>query len=223
MARLVENEAQAKKMQKDIDTLEAWAKTWKMKFNVKKCKVMHVGRKNERYEYKMGGEKLEEVEEEKDLGVWTHSSMKPTTHCEKAATNANRALGLMLRSFHYRTKDTLVPLFKTFVRSRLEFGGAAWSPWTAKDEETLEAVQKRLIRSLSDVSGGTYEERLMKAGLTTLKERRARGDLIEAFKTLKGLNNVNKNEWFNISSSDVTRPTRANTVVVEGAATQKID
>ena len=36
MARLVENEAQAKEMQKDIDTLEAWAKTWKMRFNVKK-------------------------------------------------------------------------------------------------------------------------------------------------------------------------------------------
>ena len=41
MARLVENDAQAAEMQKDIDTLEAWAKTWKMRFNVKKCKVMH--------------------------------------------------------------------------------------------------------------------------------------------------------------------------------------
>ena len=223
MARLVENDAQAAEMQKDIDTLEAWAKTWKMRFNVKKCKVMHVGRKNKRYEYKMGGEQLEEVEEEKDLGVWTHSSMKPSTHCEKAAKSANRALGIMLRSFHYRTRDTLIPLFKTFVRPILEFGGAAWSPWTAKDEETLETVQKRMIRSLSDSGGGAYEDRLERAGLTTLKERRVRGDLIEAFKTLKGINKVNKDEWFDIRSSEITRPTRANTVVVEGAATPKVD
>ena len=106
MARLVGNKAQAEEMQRDIEALEAWAKTWKMRFNVKKCKVMHVGRKNERFEYRMGGEKLEEVEEEKDLGVWVHSSMKPSTHCEKAAKNANMALGMILRSFHYRTKDT---------------------------------------------------------------------------------------------------------------------
>ena len=128
-----------------------------------------------------------------------------------------------MRSFHHRTKDTLIPLFKTFVRPRLEFGGAVWSPWTAKDEETLEAVQRRLVRSLSDAGGGSYEEKLERAGLTSLKERRVRGDLIEAFKTLRGINNVNRHEWFDIRSSEVTRPTRANTVVVDGGETQRID
>ena len=48
-----------------------------MRFNVGKCKVMHVGRRNKMYEYEMVGEKLKEVEEEKDLGVWINSSMKP--------------------------------------------------------------------------------------------------------------------------------------------------
>ena len=92
-----------------------------------KCKVMHVGRRNKKYEYEMGGEKLKEVEEEKDLGVWINSSMKPSTQCERAAKSANRALGMILRAFHYRTKETLIPLFKTFVRPILQFGGAAWA------------------------------------------------------------------------------------------------
>ena len=199
------------------------AKKWKMEFNVGKCKVIHFGRKNLRYGYTMGGVKLTEAEEEKDLGVWMHSSMKPTMQCEMAAKKANMALGMMLRSFHFQTKETLVPLYKTFVRPKMEFAAAAWSPWTAKNEVTLEKVQKRLIRSLSNCHTGTYEERLKIAGLTSLKERRVRGDLIETFKTLRGMNKVEKNEWFDIRSNEVTRPTRGNTTVVDGVEMKKTE
>ena len=80
-----------------------------------------------------------------------------------------------------------------------------------------------MIRALSDARGETYEERLKSAGLSTLKERRIRGDLIEAFKTLKGFNNVGKDEWFDIRDSEITRPTRGNTVVRDGAETKKTE
>ena len=166
---------------------------------------------------------LEQVEEEKDLGIWMHSSVKPNTQCEKAAKNANMALGMILRAFHFRTKDTLIPLYKTFVRPKMEFSAAVWSPWTMKDEEILERVQKRLVRSLSDCHGDSYEEKLKKAGLTTLKERRVRGDLIEAYKTLKGMNSVEKTEWFDIRTNETTRPTRGNTVIVDGDEKMKIE
>ena len=99
-------------------------------------------------------------------------------------------LGLILKSFHYRTKQSLIPLYKSLVRPKLEFGVAAWNPWHEGDINCLEKVQKRLIRSLSNVRGTTYEEKLKDAGLTTLKERRERGNLIEAFKTIQGINNV---------------------------------
>ena len=47
--------------------------------------------------------------------------------------------------------------------------------------EVLEKVQKRLIRSLSDKKGEDYDERLKNAGLTTLEDRRRRGDQIQTF------------------------------------------
>ena len=78
----------------------------------------------------------------------------------------------------------------------------------------MEKVQERMVRMLSDSRGGTYEEKLQDAGLTTLTERRARGDAIETFKTLKGFNKVDKDKWFNIEQSD-TRATRRNTEVTE--------
>ena len=58
--------------------------------------------------------------------------------------------------------------------------------------------------------------------MTTLRERRIRGDLIEAFKTLRGINKVEKNDWFDVRSSDVSRPTRGNTTVINGAEVKKI-
>ena len=223
MAMIVENEEQARALQKDIDTLYAWATKWRMEFNVAKCKVIHVGRKNLKWQYEMGGERLSVGEEEKDLGVWTHQSLKPATQCERAAKSGNMAMGMILRAFHYRTRETLIPLYKTFVRPRLEFAVAAWSPWTAKDEGVLEDVQKRLIRSLSDCRGGTYEEKLQEADLTTLRERRRRGDMMEVFKTLRGMNKVNKGEWFDIRTGEEARSTRTNTVVEEGGTTRKTE
>ena len=56
-----------------------------MKFNILKCKIMHVGRNNPRYEYYMEGVRLTVVEEEKDIGVKFEKSMKSSKHCKQAA------------------------------------------------------------------------------------------------------------------------------------------
>ena len=115
-----------------------------MEFNLAKCKVMHLGRSNPKTVYTMNGVALSETDEEKDLGVWVNSALKPSTQCEVAAKSANQMLGLIAKSFHYRTKSTLIPLYKTLVRPKLEFSAAAWSPWLEKDVDCLEKVQCRL-------------------------------------------------------------------------------
>ena len=57
-------------MQNDLDLLLQWAEDWQMTFNIKKCKVMHIGNRNLSSAcYYMNGYKLEECQEEKDLGV----------------------------------------------------------------------------------------------------------------------------------------------------------
>ena len=73
-----------------------------------------------------------------------------------------------------------------------------------------------MIRNVSDKVGGTYEERLESVGLTTLVERRERGDMIETFKTVNGFNKVDKDEWFKFRSSSNTRATRSTVVMSEG-------
>jgi len=40
-------------IQEDINRLENWANRWKMEFNVKKCKLMHVGKEKVNFKYTM--------------------------------------------------------------------------------------------------------------------------------------------------------------------------
>jgi ribonuclease P/MRP protein subunit RPP40 len=53
-----------------------------------------------------------------------------------------------------------------------------------------------MIRALRDK---TYEERLDILGLTTLKTRRVRGDLIEVFKMFKGLEDISRKHFFELA------------------------
>ena len=126
----------------------------------------------------------------------------------------------MQRAFHYRTKNTLVPIYKTFIRPKLEFSVAAWCPWLERDKNVLEKVQERMVRLLSDARGNSYKEKLKDIGLMTLVRRRERGDAIETFKTLNGFNRVDKNEWFNIETDD-QRPTRRNVIIDERGETRR--
>lgn len=103
-------------------------------------------------------------------------------------------LGLMLNTFFYLNLETFRQLYCTFVRSQLEFAVSAWNPFLNGDIETLELVQRRATKKAPGIGHLTYEERLRKLNLTTLRERRARGDLIQQFKIIKGYDRVN---WYN--------------------------
>jgi hypothetical protein len=59
-----------------------------LQFNVKKCKVMHLGFNNPGQVYTMRGQALEETDEERDIGVEMSKSLKPSAQCAKAARTA---------------------------------------------------------------------------------------------------------------------------------------
>ena len=84
----------------------------KMSFNAKKCKAIHFGKRNIRYEYKLDGCVIGSVSKEKELGVWKEDDMKPTNQCKMAAQTANWALGQLTKTFQYRKASCLVPLYQ---------------------------------------------------------------------------------------------------------------
>ena len=93
----------------------------------------------------------------------------------------------------------MLQIYKVFVRPHLEYAVTAWSPWQKNDIETLEKIQHRATRRMSDVHG-SYLERLHQLELTTLEKRRLRGDAIEVYKYMKGFLDVQKENLFEISN-----------------------
>ena len=88
-----------------------WAEKWQMAFNKGKCHILHLGRNNQRFEYMMGGTKLESSDCEKDLGVMVHQSLRPSKQCAKAAKKGNMVLGQLMRGVGYRDKKVFIDLF----------------------------------------------------------------------------------------------------------------
>jgi hypothetical protein len=192
-------------LQSDLDRLVNWASKWQMKFNVEKCKVLHIGSNNNRAQYLMNGQQLSAVNKEKDLGITISSDLKPSQHCSEVFKTANKLVGFIGRAFENKSEKVILKLYNSLVRPHLEYCVQFWSPYYRKDIEKLERVQRRITKMIPRLRNLPYEERLEELSLFSLSKRRMRGDLIEVFKIFKGFDNINAEDYFTIDHSNRTR------------------
>nr|VZI16962.1 unnamed protein product [Spirometra erinaceieuropaei] len=185
---VIRTEFDEERLQADLTRLEKWSQDWLLPFNATKCNVLRVGRTRSlnRRVYHLNGVPLQEVDAQKDLGVWVTASLKPSLHCSKVAKSAMSVLYLVKRASSTFDEDCFVKVFRTFVRPQLEFAIQAWKPWTSKDLSILEKVQRRATKLVSGQGSLPYETRLSNLGLFPLSYRQLRGDLIQTFRILRG-------------------------------------
>ena len=211
LLKYIESEIDHTKLHAEINSIFQWCEDWGMLLNYEKCKVLHFGHSNPCYDYVIdgfapAGHVVGATDEEKDLGILIHKSLKPSSQCAAAAKKANQILGQMARSFTYRNK-TWIRLYKTYVRPHLEYAIQSWCPWTKADIECLERVQRRAVSMVSGLGDISYDSKLSVLGLPSLEARRLRGDLLLVWRNISG-NLGTDQSWFKLVGKRLSMVTR---------------
>ena len=94
-------------------------------------------------------------------------------------------------------------MYASITRPHLENAVQVWNPRLLGDLKSLEKVQRRATKILTMFSKPSYDQRLAELGLTRLKDRRDRGDLIQMFKIMKGLEVVKWEKDLNIKERTI--------------------
>lgn len=184
-------------LQQALAALSRWCADNCLYLNFGKCHVMSFHRTllTTDYQYSIDGNVLNRTVEFKDLGVLLDPSLSFRNHIELLCSKCNQILGFILRTGkNLFSHDTLLLLFQTLVRSRLEYACIIWSPGYVVYQDLVENVQRKFLKYLSFLSDGVYpvagyphDDLLARFGMQSLLVRRQYTMVLFLFKLLNGM------------------------------------
>jgi len=131
-------------LQKGLNTFQEWSDRWLLRLNINKCKIAFYRRDvNYEYKYYLSSTALEIVDVIKDLGVVFEfdSELSFVFHCKEKINRAYSMLALIKRNFIYLTEEAFVTIYKSLIRSHLEYANSVWNPHRQGLIKDLEKVQ----------------------------------------------------------------------------------
>ena len=120
------------------------------------------------------GEPLDIVEEVKLLGVIITNDLRWDKNTSYLVKKANKKMRMLhIASKFTRNREHLKQIYKTFIRSNLEFSSNVWhSSLTKENRQDLERVQKAALRVILRGDYENYEDALRLTNLESLDKRR---------------------------------------------------
>ena len=120
----------------------------------------------------------------KDLGVMIAADLSWTSHVSAIAQRGGKVAAWVLSAFRTRDRVTMLTLYKSLVRSHLEYCCPLWNSSKIADIQVLEGVQRTFTARIAGVQHLNYWERLKALNLMSLQRRRERYIIIYMWKVL---------------------------------------
>ena len=140
------------------------------------------------YQYSVSSDSsLFPVHQLRDLGVLVSSDLSWSPHIREIADKARKKAAWVLSVFYTRSVDVMLTLYKSMVRSLLEYCSPLWNPVRISDIQELESVQKAFTARISGLKDIHYWDRLKQLSLMSLQRRRERYIIIHMWKILNGV------------------------------------
>ena len=198
--RKITSPADGRALQRDLSQLSAWSVSWGLTLNPIKCKsfTMTLRRAPVQTKYFIAGTVLEHVSTIRDLGVTIDTKLTFAPHVSDIVSRANRALGLLIRSFQVGTsgakfnRSAVLAAYFANVRSILEYCSVVWAGAANSHTVRVDRVQhKFLIWLLAHSYSGqaaslSYECLLLHFNMASLSQRRVQHDLLFLRNVLRG-------------------------------------
>lgn len=165
-------------IQRDLDSFNSYCLENGLFLALDKCKVISFTKKRNRvmYDYRINSNVLSRVSVIRDLGVTFDEKLIFDQHIDSVCGKAYQMLGFVLRvAKHFRSSASYLLLYKSLIRSHLEYCSTVWNPYYAVYINRLEGIQKKMIRALHyrlSLPSKPYMGLLKQYKLLTLVDRR---------------------------------------------------
>ena len=199
-------------LQLDLHAVSEWCTQWELNLNLDKCKFLRFTAKqsdNNTTRYSLNNQIISMEQEICDLGIHISNPLSFQSHYKFICSKAYQSLYMIRRSLQLQTAPILIKkqLYLTLVRSKLTYCSQLWRPYQIKDIITLENVQRRATKFITNDYISDYKSRLMQLHLLPLMYQYELQDLLFLIKCLQNQpDNINIHDHVNF----VTTSTRRN-------------
>ena len=159
-------------LQEDLNNVIMWSMKNNMELNGKKFEVLNYTlNKSENLrklpfsaqylQYQLSdGTIIQPSETVRDLGVLLSNDCSWSPHVNQMLISARKVSAWVFSVFRTRSVEPMLQLYKTMVRSKLEYCCPVWDPSKIQDIEAIEKIQRNFTRRLSNCKNLNYWDRL---------------------------------------------------------------
>ena len=181
-------------LQQDLNLLTSWSHDWNLLFNATKCVNLRFSSGlSPGYPYCVSGQTIALKQCHRDLGIIMTWDLSWKNHHEYILSKAYKIFGLRRTFSNVGCTLAKKTLYLSLVRSQLMYCSQIWRPQYLKGIQSLENVQRRATKFITNDYTSCYKNRLINLHLSPLMMQLELNDILFLVVSIK-----NPTKSFNI-------------------------